>query len=128
VFPSLLSRLLEKNYSACIRSGFEGTGLYPVNVERATSKLLRVKLLRMLNSMRNNQPANKHAQRPKQKDKLPGEASYLHLLGISGQGSCVTASATNCRRPSKKAVRSPAFGYVSDSESGGDVLAQYLRV
>jgi len=39
VFPSLLSRLLEKNYSACIRSGFEGTGLYPVNVERATSKL-----------------------------------------------------------------------------------------
>ena len=119
IFPTLLARLLEKNFSACIRSGFEGTGLYPVSVERATSKLpadvddrqvesdVQRELLRTLSNMRHNQPANKHAQRPKQKTKLPAGASYT--CSASAATVPITIAVTNNRRPPKKAVRTPAF-------------------
>lgn len=38
-FPGLLLQLLEKDYSASIISGFEATGLYPLSLQRALTKL-----------------------------------------------------------------------------------------
>ncbi len=38
-FPGLLRTLLEKDFGPSIRSGFESTGLYPLNLERALAKL-----------------------------------------------------------------------------------------
>ena len=87
-FPGLLKKLLEKDYGPAIRSGFEGTGLLPVNVERPLSKLpkeldarvvetaVQEQLLKRLADMRHNMPATKHAERPKKSQKLPAGASY----------------------------------------------------
>jgi hypothetical protein len=83
-----LSTLLEKDFGASVRSGFEATGLYPLSVDRATSKLpkeldetevgtaVQKQLLKTLNDMRFNPPPTKHAQRPKKTQKLPAGASY----------------------------------------------------
>jgi hypothetical protein len=38
-FPGLLRTILEKDFGLSIRSGFESTGLYPLNMERAIAKL-----------------------------------------------------------------------------------------
>jgi hypothetical protein len=88
VFPQLLKKLLEKDFGPAARSGFEATGLYPLSVERAISKLpkqmddrqaetaVQRELLKTLNDMRFNAPATKHAQRPKKNQKLPAGASY----------------------------------------------------
>jgi hypothetical protein len=87
-FPGLLKKMLEKDYGPAIRSGFEGTGLLPFNVERPLSKLPREldvrvvesavqeQLLKKLSDMRHVMPATKHAQRPKKCQKLPAGASY----------------------------------------------------
>jgi hypothetical protein len=84
----LLAALLEKDFGPSARSGFEATGLYPVSVERATSKLpkelderqvetsMQRELLKTLNDMRFNPPPTKHAQRPKKMQKLPAGDSY----------------------------------------------------
>ena len=88
-----------------------------MNVERATSKLPAEGEAPQDAEQHAQQSASQQACPEAQAEGLASRGGLLHLLGISGQGSCVTASATNCRRPSKKAVRSPAFGYVSDSES-----------
>jgi hypothetical protein len=86
VFPSLLAKLLEKDYSNSIRSGFECTGIFPVNVERALSRLpdedpevethVQQQLLNKLHEMRFNPGPTTHAKRPAKKDKLPPGASY----------------------------------------------------
>ena len=79
-FPLLLSRLMEKDYSESIRSGFESCGLFPFNVERALSKLpmeqrevetqVQQQLLRRLESLRYEQPRKTHTGRPKKKGGL----------------------------------------------------------
>lgn len=87
-FPGLLKKLMEKDYGPSIRSGFEGTGLFPVNVERPLSKLpkelearvvetaVQEQLLKRLADMRHIMPATKHADRPKKSQKLPAGAAY----------------------------------------------------
>jgi hypothetical protein len=64
-----------------MRSGFESTGLYPFNVERALSKLpkenrtveteVQQQLLKWFNDIRYNPPPTTHAHRPKKNEKLP---------------------------------------------------------
>jgi hypothetical protein len=86
VFPSLLKKLMEKDFGSAIRSGFECTGIYPVNPERVLSKLpkeqrevdtdIQQQLLNRLNLMRYSPGPNTKAPRPKKKDKLPAGASY----------------------------------------------------
>jgi hypothetical protein len=93
-FPRLLKKLLTKDYSESIRSGFETCGLYPFSLEKALAKLpeeerdvesnVQRQLLQQLSAMRYNQPATTHANRPKKKEKLPPGASYT-CVGIGGE-------------------------------------------
>jgi hypothetical protein len=94
-FPTLLSQLMEKNYAESIRKGFETTGLFPLSLEKALSKLpqeereiesaVQLQVLKKLESMRYEQPATSAATRPRQKDKLPAGASYTCLPGQQGE-------------------------------------------
>jgi hypothetical protein len=94
-FPGLLKELMEKDYSESIRSGFKTTGLFPLSVEKALSKLpaedreveseITQKFIDKLSSMRYDQPPTKRASRPKKKDKLPAGASYTCLPGKKGK-------------------------------------------
>jgi hypothetical protein len=91
VFPSLLSKLMEKDYSHSVRSGFESCGFIPLSLHKALSKLpvedrevestVQRQLLQKLNDMRYNQPAPAQATRPRKKDRLPAGASYTCLPG-----------------------------------------------
>lgn len=91
VFPRLLSMLLQKDFASSIRSGFESTGLFPVSLERALSKLpaeerevesaIQQELLNTLQLMRYNPPANSRAKRPSNKEKLPAGHSYTCPVG-----------------------------------------------
>jgi hypothetical protein len=95
VFPTLLKKLMEKDYSEAIRSGFESCGLFPLNPKKGLDKLpkenrevetlVQRQLLEKLSSMRYDQPANKHANRPKKKEKLPAGASYTCVEGMEGE-------------------------------------------
>lgn len=86
MFPSLLKKLLEKDYGDSIRSGFQATGIFPFNPERVLAKLpteqrevdsaVQQQLLNRLSSMRYSPAATSKAPRPKKKDKLPPGASY----------------------------------------------------
>ncbi len=63
-FPRLLKQLMEKDYSLSICSGFETTGLYPLSLEKALTKLpaeervvesqVQQQLLNKLSDMRYN--------------------------------------------------------------------------
>jgi hypothetical protein len=93
-FPALLKKLLEKDYSDAICSGFQTCGLYPLCLEKALAKLpqderevesdMQRQLLKQLSSMRYNQPTTTHANRPKKKEKLPPGASYT-CVGMRGE-------------------------------------------
>lgn len=86
VFPSLLKKLLDKDFGDAIRSGFECTGICPLNPERVLSKLpkeqrnvdsdVQQQLLNKLSSIRYSPGPTTKAPRPKKKDKLPAGASY----------------------------------------------------
>jgi hypothetical protein len=86
VFPSLLKKLMAEDFESAIRSGFEHTGIYPVNPERVLSKLpkeqreadsdVQQQFLNRLSTMRYSPGLNTKAPRPKKKDKLPAGASY----------------------------------------------------
>jgi len=88
-FPGLLRTLLEKDFGPSIRSGFESTGLYPLNMERALAKLpnavapdgdvvsaVQQQLINRLASLLYNPPPTTPALRPKKKDKLPPGETY----------------------------------------------------
>lgn len=85
-FPSLLKKLLEKDYSNSIISGFATCGLFPLDLEAALSRLpkedrgdltsIQSQLLKQLSTMRYEPRATTHAQRPKKKEKLPAGASW----------------------------------------------------
>jgi hypothetical protein len=85
-FPGLLTKLLEKDFSNSIRSGFEATGLYPLSVGKALSKLpkenreveseVQQQLINQLSDLRHNPPATTRAGRPKKNEKLPAGSSY----------------------------------------------------
>lgn len=91
IFPELLKQVCAKDYSAAIRSGFAGTGLFPLSLERALSKLpeedreveteVQRQLLKRLSDMRYNPPPTTAAPRPSKKDKLPPGASYTCSRG-----------------------------------------------
>lgn len=93
-FPGLLKQLLDKDYKKAIISGFECTGLFPLNPDRVLAKLpkenpdvesvIQRQLLEKLASMRYDQPKTTHANRPKKKDKLPAGASYTCRPGQTG--------------------------------------------
>jgi hypothetical protein len=78
--------LLEKDYSAAVRSGFEATGIYPLSLQMALSRLpvepqetesaIQRLLLQRLSDMRYNPPATTQAKRPRKKDKLPAGSAY----------------------------------------------------
>ncbi len=92
IFPCLLKTLMEKDYGPAIRSGFQTTGLYPISIEKAITKLpaeveerevetaVHRELLRTLSDMRNDAPANKAATGPKKNKKLPPGASYTCVV------------------------------------------------
>jgi hypothetical protein len=81
-----LVKLLEKDYSAAIRSGFAASGIAPFNVERPLSRLPREpdnaenavqqQLINRLSELCYNPPPTTAARRPKQKEKLPAGAAY----------------------------------------------------
>jgi DNA mismatch repair ATPase MutL len=81
-----MKQLLEKDFGACIRKGFESTGLYPFSLEKALSKLpseerevgtgVQQQLLKKLSDLRYNAPATTHARRPTKSEKLPAGAAY----------------------------------------------------
>ena len=85
-FPALLKNLLKKDYSNSIISGFECSGIFPLNPARPLSRLppdeaeveslVQQQLLNQLKEMRHNPPANVRAQRPRKTDKLPAGQSY----------------------------------------------------
>lgn len=85
-FPKILAQLLEKDFGDSIRSGFESTGLYPVDVRRALTKLpqedreiesaVQQKLLDRLSELRYNPVPTTRAKRPLKKDKIPAGAAY----------------------------------------------------
>jgi hypothetical protein len=90
IFPSLLKKLLEKDYSNSIISGFESCGLFPFSLEKALKKLpkedweveshIQQQLLNQLSSMRYNQPTQKQASRPKKRiGSLPGPSTHASL-------------------------------------------------
>lgn len=116
-FPRILRKLLKKDYSKAIISGFECTGLFPLNPARALSKLpvedrevethVQQQLLDKLSAMRYNPGPNTHAQRPKKADKLPPGASY----------TCKAKGKSPAVRPSGDSLRSSSS---SSSETGSD--------
>jgi hypothetical protein len=90
-FPGLLRTILEKDFGPSIRSGFESTGLYPLNMERALAKLphdvapdgdvmsaVQQHLINRLASLRYNPPPTKPALRPKKK-RQAARRRDLHL-------------------------------------------------
>jgi hypothetical protein len=86
VFPSLLKKLLEKDFGDAIRSGFACTGIFPFNADRVLAKLpqdqrqvdsdVQQQLLNKLSSIRYSPGPSTKAPRPKKKDKLPAGSSY----------------------------------------------------
>jgi hypothetical protein len=86
IFPVLLERLLQKDFSDSIRSGFEATGLFPLNKERVLAKMPRElaeegnavqqQLINKLSQIRYNPPATTRVLRPKKNEKLPPGAAY----------------------------------------------------
>ncbi len=84
-FLNFLRWLLETDYPAAIHSGFEATGIHPLNLEKDLVKLpaedkevdSKVTWLQLnkLQEMRYSPTAYKHAGRPKNKEKLPAGAS-----------------------------------------------------
>jgi hypothetical protein len=75
-----------KDYGPAIRSGFESTGICPLSVDTALSKLpkedrevatkVQQQLLNKLSELRYNPAVPTRAPRPKKSDKLPAGASY----------------------------------------------------
>lgn len=69
-----------------IRAGFESTGLVPLSLERALSKLpkeatdettgVQQQLVKQLSHIRYNPPPTTQAKRPRKKEKLPPGAAY----------------------------------------------------
>jgi hypothetical protein len=90
-FPTLLKKLMRKDYSKVIIGGFKATDLYPFSPETAlvklpaetrevTSKVHEV-LLKKLSTMRYKPAGTTQAPRPKKTDKLPPGASYTCRAG-----------------------------------------------
>jgi hypothetical protein len=90
-FPTLLKKLMRKDYSNAIIRGFKATGLYPFSPKTALAKLpaetrevtskVHEVLLKKLSTMRYKPADTTHALRPKKTDKLPPGASYTCRAG-----------------------------------------------
>jgi hypothetical protein len=107
----LLSELLEKDFSASIRSGFQATGLVPLNAEKPLSKLptgpdpddaavetdVQRQLLQKLSDMRHRPPPTTRAPRPKKADKLPPGTAYTSSSrpGPSGDTSSESSNSSS---------------------------------
>jgi len=126
-FPSLLKQLLDKDYKKAIISGFECTGLFPLNPDRVLAKLpkenpdvdsaIQRQLLDKLASMRYDQPKTTHANRPKNKDKLPAGASYTCRQGQKGSvGLPVDPDALEVSDDSDSNVPQPVVESSDDSD------------
>ncbi len=78
--------MLEKDFGNSNRSCSEATGLYPLSIDRALSKLpkdtreveseVQQQLINQLSDLRHNPPATTRAGRPKKNEKLPTSSSY----------------------------------------------------
>jgi hypothetical protein len=121
-----LKKLLEKDFGPCVRSGFETTGLYPLSLERALSKLpaepvevesaVQRQLLKKLNNMRYHTPPNTHAGRPKKKEKLPAGASYTcNLVEDSSDEDAPAVSRTGFKRGGPSGDSTDSSEYSSES-------------
>jgi hypothetical protein len=143
-----MKSLLEKDFGSSIRSGFEATGLYPLNPDRVLRKLptdraqaetaVETQLLRKLSEIRYNPPATKVAPRPRQKDKLPPGASYTSCTpggdkqqDQEDQDDPPPAPAQRTKKQTKKQAKKPAFVYESDSSEYEEVeencsIGEYL--
>ncbi len=95
IFPMLVGKLLERDFSSAIISGFAATGVHPFSMERALSKLpaenrdvdsaFQHQLLDHLKETRyGGGDKQARASRPKKNQKLPPGSSYT-CLGNSGQ-------------------------------------------
>lgn len=96
-FPALLKKLMEKDYSESIKSGFACCGIFPFSLERALSKMppttveiesqMHEQVLKKLQSIRYDPAPNAKAGRPTKKQKHPAGAS----LTCVGSGTVVEA-------------------------------------
>jgi hypothetical protein len=90
-------KLLEKDFSLSIRAGFETTGLVPLCLERALSRLpkeasdettaVQQQLINQLSRIRYNPPPTTQAKRPKKKEKLPPGAAYTCTVDQDEEGA-----------------------------------------
>jgi hypothetical protein len=127
-FPRLLKELLAKDYSSSIRSGFSTTGLFPLSLEKALSKLpaedrevennITQKFIDKLSAMRYDPPSTTHANRPKKNEKLPAGASYTCLPGKPGEVGLAVDIDEGIEEESREEVEETGFmGMFSDSSS-----------
>jgi len=144
--PPLLKQLLEKDYSQSIRSGFESCGIFPLNLERALSKLppedredvpaIQQQLINQLSTMRYQQPETTRAPRPKKKEKLPAGAAYT--CPVAGEESeseeMVPVEQEEEMQEMEEMEKTlerqkrPAESAESDGESDGESAVRRLRV
>ncbi len=88
--------MLAKDYSEAIRSGFEATGLHPLNRDRILDKMpaerasdtdvvsnVQQQLINQLAALRYKATTTTRAARPKKSQKLPAGAAYT----CTGKGS-----------------------------------------
>lgn len=123
VFPKLLKKLLEKDFSNSIRSGFATCGIYPISLEKALADLpqeeteaatnVQKAMLARLNKIRFGKPAQ--ASRPKKSEKLPAGASYT----CAGGGDAGDHDSTGSSSSSSE---------TSDNDSDNDSSSEEDRV
>jgi hypothetical protein len=114
--PGLLRTILEKDFGPSIRSGFESTGLCPLNMERALAKLphavapdgnlmsaVQQHLINRLASLRYNPPLqpSAHQTSPEAKEKKtscpqarPTSALWRTRTQLRGGGTTTSSSAS----------------------------------
>jgi len=128
----LLERLLQKDFSESIRSGFEATGLYPLNKERVIAKMPRERgeegnavqqtLIDKLSQIRYNPPPTTRVPRPKKNEKLPPGAAYGGAATSSdeeAEGEAEAPSRGQRKRPSADSSDSDSSSS-SSSDSDDD--------
>ena len=77
-------QLMEKDYRIAVRGGFEGTGIYPVNVQKALDRLRKEDRevtsavhSALLKQLQEYGPGGvTHARKPSKKDRLPAGTAY----------------------------------------------------
>ena len=137
--PPLLAKLLEKDFSSSVISGFEACGLVPFCPQKALMRLpvppdqrqidsdVQRQLLEKLETMRYGNREKVRAVRPKKSQKLPAGSSYTCAAGRVGQSlfrSSLFRSFQKERKSAKRANRSFALFFALFSSFPKRAIAQ----